>query len=541
MQLDKLQLSVHPRTSWQSFDVGCELALAHYFKLFFLYAIISLPVLVIGLLIDENYGVLLFWLFKPLYERGLLFVLSREVFSARVTTLQALKAFPSLLRKMWFSTITWRRLSVSRSFNLPVVLLEGLTGEKRKNRLRVLHNSTDNNTGWWTTICFLWEFMLLFALIVLIEIFLPSETMQTNIGDPWFASEGLQVGLALNFIYFLSVCIVAPFYVAGGFSAYLNRRVVLEAWDIEISFKKWREQFTANQEQYAKTGANSVINVIAIIMLSCVSLQSPPTFAQEQDVPQPKISANEDAKSTEQEEKEEYQYTEEQLAQRADVEGSVKNALSEKPFSGKRIVTRYEFKYGRDRESEPTNTAFIEFLYSIIDFVAGTIEIIFWVAVAFVFGYLLFRYRKKIVELLSPNQVQQQAELPEFVDSAIIQDSLDNVESNIIKAIENNDYRLALSLLLGASLTTLSSDYGVRIRKSMTENECLASIQQSAPKNFYEFMQSLMRQWVNLAWAHVLPNRETLSTLAESYTFLFGSNRDTSAEPDKPDTGAANG
>ena len=35
-----------------------------------------------------------------------------------------------------------------------------------------------------------------------------------------------------------AICVVEPLYVAGGFGLYLNRRTELEAWDIEIAFRR---------------------------------------------------------------------------------------------------------------------------------------------------------------------------------------------------------------------------------------------------------------------------------------------------------------
>jgi len=38
--------------------------------------------------------------------------------------------------------------------------------------------------------------------------------------------------------YALVVGVLEPFYVAAGFAMYLNRRVELEAWDIEQEFRR---------------------------------------------------------------------------------------------------------------------------------------------------------------------------------------------------------------------------------------------------------------------------------------------------------------
>ena len=45
-------------------------------------------------------------------------------------------------------------------------------------------------------------------------------------------------GLQLTIAYAAAVAFIEPFYVAAGFGMYLNRRVELEAWDIEQEFRR---------------------------------------------------------------------------------------------------------------------------------------------------------------------------------------------------------------------------------------------------------------------------------------------------------------
>ncbi len=49
-------------------------------------------------------------------------------------------------------------------------------------------------------------------------------------GGAWMAAAGLAC-------FALAVAIVEPFFVGAGFAMYLNRRVELEAWDIEQEFR----------------------------------------------------------------------------------------------------------------------------------------------------------------------------------------------------------------------------------------------------------------------------------------------------------------
>ena len=51
-------------------------------------------------------------------------------------------------------------------------------------------------------------------------------------------ASGIAGALALRLACFaVAVAIVEPFFVGAGFAMYLNRRVELEAWDIEQEFR----------------------------------------------------------------------------------------------------------------------------------------------------------------------------------------------------------------------------------------------------------------------------------------------------------------
>ncbi|MCU7958847.1 MAG: hypothetical protein KZQ58_02400 [gamma proteobacterium symbiont of Bathyaustriella thionipta] len=46
----------------------------------------------------------------------------------------------------------------------------------------------------------------------------------------------------MAFCYQAAVFLLEPFYVAAGFSLYLNRRTLLEAWDLELAFRKMSQR-----------------------------------------------------------------------------------------------------------------------------------------------------------------------------------------------------------------------------------------------------------------------------------------------------------
>jgi hypothetical protein len=60
-----------------------------------------------------------------------------------------------------------------------------------------------------------------------------------GIGDGWLSGlAAAQVGIISSIAYAVAVACLEPFYVAAGFGLYINRRVELEAWDIEQEFRR---------------------------------------------------------------------------------------------------------------------------------------------------------------------------------------------------------------------------------------------------------------------------------------------------------------
>jgi hypothetical protein len=56
-------------------------------------------------------------------------------------------------------------------------------------------------------------------------------------------TDGTLLGVALGYAaQSVAVIFVEPFYVAAGFAMYLNRRVELEAWDVEQDLRHAFEQ-----------------------------------------------------------------------------------------------------------------------------------------------------------------------------------------------------------------------------------------------------------------------------------------------------------
>jgi hypothetical protein len=254
---DALTVEIRSRTHWEAIDLGLALVQTYWRNLYAAWFVALLPVVflarVLSYLLSRNggsyeyvVGILLVWWLKPFYDRVLLHVLSRAVFGEMVTCRGVLHALPHLLRHSGlFRALTWRRFMPSRSFELPIWQLEGVTGQARRRRFQVLKR---RGTTRLVFVCGIFELILLLGALGLFFMMLPLEYAPPHPGSfsGFFADDiGFKSAYCLFYLFVISV--VEPFYVAAGFALYLNQRTELEGWDIELGFRTLAARLAAQQ------------------------------------------------------------------------------------------------------------------------------------------------------------------------------------------------------------------------------------------------------------------------------------------------------
>ncbi|MCC6533740.1 MAG: DUF4129 domain-containing protein [Burkholderiales bacterium] len=184
------------------------------------------------------------WWLKPLYDRIVLHVLSRAVFGKPPGTRATLRSLGDVVRKSGLlAALTWRRLDLARSFNLPVYQLEGQRSTAARSRERVLGRRTAGQATGLLYTCLMFELVLALSLSAGVDLFTPAG-IRTDYGPQSFFRNLLSADAQNGAVYLynafavLAISAVEPLYVAGGFALYLNRRTLLEAWDLELSFRR---------------------------------------------------------------------------------------------------------------------------------------------------------------------------------------------------------------------------------------------------------------------------------------------------------------
>ena len=233
MKAEQLQLALRPRRPFEAVDLGVQMTQRGRRSLVRAYLPLALMgVVACGATIEIAPWLpsLLLWWCKPWLDRTLLDIYARQAFGEETRFSDAWEA---RRRAPWLPMIerlTWLRLSFWRAYSTPVTQLEGQAGAARRKRVRAIVRNHWGAGLLLQASCALIELLLVIAMFVLFPLLTPGLHFHTV---PWMFTESLAANCLLFAIHAVAVLFVEPYYVAGGFAMYLNRRVELEAWDVE--------------------------------------------------------------------------------------------------------------------------------------------------------------------------------------------------------------------------------------------------------------------------------------------------------------------
>ncbi|WP_017446959.1 hypothetical protein [Gayadomonas joobiniege] len=504
MQLDKLRIELRPRTGWQAVDLGCRMAVFWFRPLFFIWLLVSLPIFIAIVWLSPLWAIILVWLLKPLFERAQLYYLSRAVFSAEPSVTETLKNWPGQCKNGGLSSCTLTRILFSRSYRLAVFQLEQLKGSARKNRLRIFHRDNDDQSAWWGVVCYIWEWILFAGLLSLFGWLTPQGVAPFDFYQLFYSEYWQLISATLIYVCF---ALVSPFYLAGGFSLYLNRRVMLEAWDIELAFKKIRQRLVSKVSVF----------VMCAFCFTGVSTTFSPVHANPPKV-NINLSAPKGVKNTDVAEQ-----TKRMQTKLANTQKLIDQVYQKEPFKNVK-TTKHLVWVGPDLSvSSDFDLSFLaEFIKSISLF----IEIMLWAIFIIGFFALVFYLRKHLFFWRKFKKVDlaEKVQMPDFIVDDRSEYAITNCHQFIQlveTAIANADFRFALSLIIRFSLHQMSQAYRVRLSRSMTEQECLNSLKQEVPTAIYEHIAAVFKLWIQLAWAHRSAQHDEVQSLYQKSIELF--------------------
>lgn len=239
MKVEGLSIALRPRSMAEAADLGVALVRRHAASVWLSFLPVYAAVLALALCtatIAEWLPGLVIFCLKPWLDRSLLFVLSRAVFGQTTRWHDLWEARRSVWGGQLLRTLVLQRLSPWRSFTQPIAQLEGQRGAAARQRREQLLQGHRASALAMQSVFGTIEVALEAALLSLLFWFSAQGGLRGMFNWLMVSDGGLQSFL-LSATYALSIALVEPFFVAAGFAMYLNRRVELEAWDIEQEFR----------------------------------------------------------------------------------------------------------------------------------------------------------------------------------------------------------------------------------------------------------------------------------------------------------------
>ncbi|GAB1259255.1 DUF4129 domain-containing protein [Aurantivibrio plasticivorans] len=540
MDLSKITIEPRIRNGWQAGDLGFAMARQWFLPLWMLWAVPSGITLAVLSLVGGKYSwlaLMVVWWLKPIWERLPLLYLSRALFSEYPPLKSLLGQFFSIAKTDFFAAILWRRFSPSRSFDLPLTVLEGLKGKARAQRLTGLHQTYGNAALWMTIVCVHIETILMLGVWAIALLLLPVE-FQEQFFD-FFVAEAEEYSLLSNVLTWLVMGAMAPFYVAGGFSLYIGRRIELEAWDVEIRFRHMLEQHQANVSVTPRRKLpKAIIALVPFLLITFGSFTATDVRAQ-----------TDSAQETNNAVVEQYYDALNESSFARQSKDNILDVLSSEDFNRYELKEGYRFK-PLDVEDPEFNEEDWGFLKTLIEWLlaiwevfealssafgtlAGALEIMFWALLIGIVVYIIYRYRNGLMAMFRyrPAIQTEQRQEPEVLFGLDVR--RDSIPKDVIAQVKQlwlaGQSREAVSLLYRATLSHLIHEFSFEFFDGYTEQECATVVEASVAarettnthQNLPEYMWKLTRIWQSIAYAHRVPSEDQVIALCRQWPQFF--------------------
>jgi len=471
-----LSVALRRRSPWEATDLGLAMLRRWWRPVYAAHALVVAPValalVALGWAFDAVWAAMLaIWWLEPLYDRVVLHVLSRAVFGEISRPLSVLRSWRDwkggLLAALALRIVVW---DLARSFNLPVRQLEGQRGREARERQRLLGRRARGQAVWLTMVWLHFEAALLWSAGALAGLLLPAGLERAPGGEDRILS-GLadltkMASVSDALIYAAVILFLEPFYVAAGFGLYLNRRTLLEGWDIEVALRRIAERHAA--------ALLSILFAGFVFFGPCFSGPA--------------------------------------LAQQKNPKEAIAEVLKAPEFGHYRDTTRWE---RRDPAKPPDpKTPDLTFWHAIGYALAKAAEVALWVAAIAGLGYALWWLARQLPRAGDARREAYQPP-PVLFGMQLAPDTLPvDVPEAAARLAAAGKLREALSLLYRGALSELVHKRGVQLLASDTEGEAVRLAGMA-------YFAALVDAWRRCAYARRLPSNDEVEQLARNYREAF--------------------
>ena len=480
MQPADIAVSLRRRTPWEATDLGLAMLQRWWRPVYAAHAMVLGPIAALLVFLGWAYdamwaAVLAMWWLEPLYDRAVLHVLSRAVFGEVPEPRSVLRSW-----REWAAglpgALSFDRFDLARTFNLPVRQLEGQRGTEARKRRSVLGRRARSYAVWLTVVWVHFEWVLVLSAGALTDLVLPAELERARgAAQPFFGNmfEVLKLVSASNALVWAAVLFfLEPFFVATGFALYLNRRTLLEGWDIEVALRRIAKRHGA---------------ALIFVVVAAFAAFPAASVAQEKN---PKQELAEVMKAPEF-----GHYRDTMTWERRDPSGSDASWF-------------WEWLFGRARSADGSSARGIGYA------LAKAAEVLFWGIAIAALAYALWWILQRLPRVIGPPHEAYRPPPALFGMELAPQTLPPDVAQAAAALAREGRLREALSLLYRGALSELVHKRGVQLLPGHTEGEAvrLAGM---------PYFASLVDAWRRCAYAKRLPSASEIEALADTYRTAF--------------------
>jgi hypothetical protein len=467
-------MAIRLRDPWEAVDLGFILIRTHWKAVMAVWLTVVIPITALLYILFWNHlwlPPLVIWWLNPALDRIVLHVLAKATFGEVPGFAETLRHLPRLMRHGFFATLSWRRLSPQRSFVLPVWQLEEQPGIGFRKRCDILLRRGRGQAIFLTVVCFLFHAVIFSSFMFGIALLTPTN-VDFNLGNAVFGSGSDRIhwlDVLLSVIPIISITLLEPFYVAGGFALYLNRRVELEGWDLEVTFRK-----------IAARVSKALGRGIALLLLLGFL-----TFPMHLQAAPPKPDPKE----------------------------ALAEVLKQPEFQVKRKEKGLHWKSQPQKEN-PRDVSISPALMPFLKFLAVLAK---WAVIGTAVAALLYVIWRNRQFLTSRLRITSEEELPETLFGMDIRpEALPPGLAQVAARLwAEGRIRAALALLYRGALAQLVHHHRIPLSRGATEGDCLRKAREVLPQPSSDYFGRLTRTWLRVAYADLAPEPGAEALCAE--------------------------
>ncbi|MHC6218643.1 DUF4129 domain-containing protein [Stenotrophomonas acidaminiphila] len=519
MRIDQLDVVLRARSQWEAMELGTALVRRHAAAIWTPWLLLTGPVFVLlnlgGWWLDAFWlPALLMWWLKPVFERIPLYVISRGAFGAVPGTVQTLRAQMHWGVRALPGYLLWRRLGPARALLMPVDLLEGGDAAQRRQRRRVLGGAAYGHATLLTLVCWHFEVMLQVAGIALVFMFVPLDSLPESlrVAVSLIGSDTpAWVWLGFNLLAWAAMTLIGPFYSGAGFGLYLNRRTQLEAWDVEIAFRRLRARLAQ---------AAPLVLVMGLAMLPLAA----PVHAQDAATAAPAAHDNHKTGGS--------QAT--AAATPADVFGAAQvdtagfrqaaaRAYDDPQLGASHTVCRWERRNAEADKPQPREFPGGQLFGAVAKLLALLSEAALWILVGALLLVLVLTARWWLPWLRGSGRRRREAESEVTAHALQLPDTLPpDILASARRLWHDGKPRHALALLYRASLDELAQRADIVLPPGSTEAQCLRAARRMPQEADRRLFAHMVRTWQYAAYAGRVPSDDAFQALLDALHQQYG-------------------